>query len=227
MEKIDTNKLKKKMFLMFPLTAIILGLAFFLPAGTFNYWQAWLFMATLFIPFAFVASYLIKNDPELAERRMRFKEKVIAQKKIIDFSKLFFFIGILIPGFDYRYGWSSVPVWLVILSNIFILLGYFIVFLVFKENKYTSRIIEVEKGQKVISTGPYSVIRHPMYAGVILMFIFMPIALGSYWALIPFFPAIAIIIPRILNEEKVLLKGLKGYEEYTKKVRYRLMPGVW
>jgi protein-S-isoprenylcysteine O-methyltransferase Ste14 len=223
----DFRKLKLKVFFMFFLSAAILGLMLFLPAGTFDYWQAWLFLAVLFLPFLFVVSYLVKNDPALLDRRMRFREKVAEQKRLIDFSKIFFFFGFLVPGFDFRYRWSSVPSWLVIASDVIIFAGYMIIFSVFRENQYTSRIIEVERGQKVISTGPYSIVRHPMYAGIILMFIFMPIALGSFWALIPLSPAIGIIIPRLLNEEIVLSKELKGYEEYTKKVRYRLIPGVW
>lgn len=227
MVKNDVGKLKRMIFLMFPLGVIITGLILFLPAGSLNYWQAWLFMAILFIPAFFVASYFLKHDPKLLERRMRFKEKEIREKLIIKLTTLLFFIGFLIPGFDYRYGWSTVPVWLVIISDIIIFLGYLLVFFVFKENTYTSRIIEVEKGQKLITTGPYSVVRHPMYVGVILMFIFMPLALGSYWALIFFIPVIALVIARTLDEERVLLKDLKGYKEYMKKVRYRLIPGVW
>lgn len=224
---IDMGKLKRKIFFFFSLAFIVIGLMLFLPAGSLNYWQAWVFMATLLVPFIFVASYLLKHDPALLERRMRFREKEIQQKLIIKIANLFFFIGFLVPGLDYRYGWSSVPAWLVILSDALIFLGYLIIFLVFRENSYASRIIEVERGQKVIMTGPYSVIRHPMYAGVILMYLFMPIALGSYWALVFFVPVISIVVFRILDEEKVLLRDLKGYKEYTKKVRYRLIPGIW
>ena len=229
MEKknIDTATLKKKIFLFFPLGVIAIGLMLFLPAGSLNYWQAWLFMATLFIPAIFVASYFLKHDPELLQRRMKFKEKEARQKTIIKIANLLFFIGILIPGFDYRYGWSDIPAFIVILSDIIVFLGYMLVFRTFKENSYASRVVEVEKNQKVITTGPYSIIRHPMYAGIIPMYIFMPIALGSYWALIFFIPVIVLIILRTLDEEKVLLRDLKGYEEYTKKVRYRLIPGIW
>lgn len=226
-KKPNIGKLKRMIFLLFPLGIIVMGLMLFLPSGSLNFWQAWVFMATLFVPVIFVVSYFLKHDPALLERRMQFKEKEVRQKLIIKIASLLFFTGILIPGFDYRYGWSDVPVWLVILSDVVIFLGYAIVFLVFRENSYTSRIVAVQKGQKVITTGPYSVVRHPMYVGVILMYLFMPLALGSYWAMIFFIPAIALIITRTLDEERVLLKGLKGYKEYTKKVRYRLIPGVW
>lgn len=226
-KKTDIGKLKKMIFLFFPLGIIVVGLMLFLPAGSLNFWQAWVFMAVLFVPVIFVVSYFLKHDPALLVRRMQFKEKEVRQKLIIKLANLFFFIGFLIPGFDYRYGWSNVPVWLVILSDVVIFLGYAIVFFVFKENSYTSRIIEVQKGQKLITTGPYSVVRHPMYVGVILMYLFMPLALGSYWAMIFFVPVIALILARTMDEERVLLKGLKGYKEYAKKVRYRLIPGVW
>jgi len=224
---LSKENFRRKIFSFFVLGIIVMGLMLFLPAGSLGYWQAWLFMGTLFIPFIFVVLYFLKHDPELLGRRMKFKEKEAEQKIIIKITTLIFFAGFLIPGFDYRYGWSNVPTFLVILSDIIVFLGYMMVFFVFKENSYASRIIEVEKGQKVITTGPYSVIRHPMYAGQILMFIFMPIALGSYWALIFFIPVVVLLILRILNEEEVLSRDLEGYREYTKKVKYRLIPGIW
>lgn len=225
--KINIDKLKKKVFLLFILGIIVVGLMLFLPAGTLKYWQAWVFMCILFIPTFFVMFYFLKNDPGLLERRIKFKEKEVQQKTIIKIADLLFFIGFLVPGFDYRFGWSNVPTFLVILSDIIIFLGYLIVFFVFKENSYASRIIEVDKKQKVITTGPYSIIRHPMYAGIMLMIIFMPLALGSYWALIFFIPVIVLIIVRTLNEEKVLSGNLKGYKEYMKKVKYRIIPYIW
>ena len=172
-------------------------------------------------------SYFLKHDPEFLERRMRFKEKEATEKSIIKIAQLLFFIGILLPGLDHRYGWSDVPFWLVITSDIIIFLSYMLVFFVFKENSYASRIVEVEKEQKVIATGPYSVVRHPMYAGIIPMYLCIPLALGSFVAVVFFAPVIVVIILRIFDEERLLLKDLKGYEEYTKKVKYRLIPGVW
>jgi len=227
MEKLRLWELKKKIMLILPLGMIIVALMIFLPAGSSNYWQGWLFLATLFIPFLFVVAYLLKHDPELLERRMRTKEKEAGEKTMIRLTQLLFFIGFLIPGFDYRYGWSNVPTWLVILSDIIMFLGYMVVFSVFRENTYTSRIVEVEKNQKVISTGPYSFVRHPMYAGTLLMYIFLPLALGSYFALIPMIPVMFVVIIRIFDEERLLSKELKGYKEYCKKVKYRLVPGIW
>ncbi len=226
-KKSQVREIKKKIFLFFPLAIVVMMLVFFLPAGSLNFWQAWLFIGTLFIPFLFVVSYLLKHDPELLARRMHYKEKEAQEKKIIKIGQLLFFIGALVPGLDYRFGWSNVPVWLVILADIIIFLSYMFVFLVFRENSYASRIVEVEKKQKVITTGPYAIVRHPMYAGIIPMYLSIPIALGSYPALLFFIPAVSIIFFRILDEERLLLKDLEGYEEYTKKVKYRLMPGIW
>jgi protein-S-isoprenylcysteine O-methyltransferase Ste14 len=219
--------IKKKIFLLIPLILIVIGLMLFLPAGSLNYWQAWLFMGTLFVPFVFVASYFLKHDPGLLERRLRFKEKEAEEKVIIRIGQLLFFIGFLVPGFDFRFGWSNVPSWLVIASDAVIFLAYMLVFLVFKENSYASRIVEVDKKQKVISTGPYAFVRHPMYTGVIPMYLCIPLALSSYIALIFFVPVVIVIILRIFDEERLLLKDLEGYKEYTKKVKYRLIPSVW
>ena len=175
----------------------------------------------------FVVLYFLKKDPRLLERRMRMKEKEREQDILVKLSSLFFLAGFLLPGFDFRYQWSHIPIYLVLTADTVVFLGYVIFFFVMRENSYLSRIVEVEEGQKVISTGPYSVVRHPMYIGVLLMFLFTPIALGSWWALIPFIPMPVILALRILNEEKVLTKNLSGYEEYLKTVPFRLIPYIW
>ena len=180
-----------------------------------------------FLPLFFAVPYFLKNDPGLLERRMKMREKIGEQKQIILLSSIIFLVGFLIPGLDYRYQWSDVPVVLVLAADVMIFLGYSIAFLTLRENSFASRIIEVEPGQQVISTGPYAVIRHPMYAGVLLMFLFTPLALGSYWAMVVFIPLVVIIVFRILNEEEVLSRDLAGYQEYCSKVRYRLVPCVW
>ncbi|MFC1700366.1 methyltransferase family protein [Patescibacteria group bacterium] len=221
------KKLKKRMYFMFPFGFIFLAAMLMLPAGSLKYWQGWIFCGVVFIPVFFISCYFLKRSPEFLERRMKFKEKEIQQKAIIKVSGILFSIGFLIPGFDYRFGWSSVPIWLVVISDLIILAGYFLVFLSFKENAFAGRTVEIFKGQKVIDTGPYAIVRHPMYAGVVPMFLFMPLALGSFWAMLFFAPICAIIILRILNEEEVLRKGLPGYTAYCKKVRYRLIPFVW
>jgi protein-S-isoprenylcysteine O-methyltransferase Ste14 len=200
---------------------------FFWPAGTFWYWQAWAYMAILFIPMLGAFAYLIRKDPELLERRMRAKEKERQQKTITSVGSLFLLGTYLLPGFDRRYGWSSVPAVVALSADILVLAGYGLFLRVLKENRYASRIVEVEKKQKVITTGPYAMVRHPMYVAVMIMFVFTPLALGSYWAVLPALLVILVLVARILNEEKVLLAELPGYREYMQRVKYRLIPGIW
>jgi len=221
------KNIKIQIFLRFGCFPLVLGLIFFLPAGSFRFWEAWIYIGILFFPMLFVVLYFLKKDPGLLERRMRMKEKEKEQKILIKLSSFLFLAGFLLPGFDFRYQWSHIPIYLVLTADVVVFLGYVIFFFVMRENSYLSRIVEVEEGQKVISTGPYSVVRHPMYIGVLLMFLFTPIALGSWWALIPFIPMPVILALRILNEEKVLTKNLSGYEEYRKTVPFRLIPYIW
>jgi len=206
---------------------IVLGAMFLIPAGTFGYWEAWTYIAVLFIPMFFVFIYLIKNEPELLARRMKMKEKETEQKLIIKLSYIPFLIAFLLPGFDRRFGWSNVPAVVVVIADILVLISYGIFFLVLKENPYASRIVEVEPEQTVITSGPYAKVRHPMYSVVLTMYLFSPLALGSYWAIIPMIFIIPLIVARILNEEEVLVRDLDGYEEYIQKTRYRLIPGIW
>ena len=216
-------KLIAKVLILYP---AFIGVFLFLPAGSFRYYEAWIYSLALFIPMITTLLYLVKYDPKLLERRMRYKEKEEKQKLIIRLARLPFILGFLIPGFDYRFGWSDIPMAFVIAANVIVMAGYFFVFLVFRENSYTSRIVEVEKEQEVITTGPYSIVRHPMYTGTIVMFLFTPLALGSWWALIAFALWPVVLVYRIFDEERVLMKDLKGYKEYCEKTRYRLIPFV-
>lgn len=218
------SKMFLRVLVIFP---VCMGLFFFLPAGSFRFWEAWVYSVVLLIPMITTLTYLVRHDPALLERRMRLKEKEEKQRIVVRLARLPFFIGFFIPGFDYRYDWSQVSVPVVVVANIIVFLGYFMVFLVFRENTYTSRIVEVEKDQQVITTGPYSIVRHPMYTGTILMFLATPLALGSWWALIAFIFWPIVLIFRIFNEEAVLHKDLPGYTEYCQKVRYRLIPYIW
>jgi protein-S-isoprenylcysteine O-methyltransferase Ste14 len=200
---------------------------FFLPAGTFAYGEAWGYLAVLLIPMFVALHYLLRNAPDLLRRRMQMREKEAAQKLIVKLSYPYFLLAFVLPGFDYRWGWSHVPVLIVVIADILVALGYGLVLLVFRENRYASRIIEVAAEQTVISSGPYALVRHPMYLGVTVMYLASPLALGSYWALLPAAAIVPILVARIINEEAMLERELKGYREYMEKTRYRLIPGVW
>ena len=202
-------------------------LFFFLPAGTWNYWQAWVYMGVLITPMFFAMIYLIKNNPELLERRMRLQEKRSEQRLIVKVSLVFFLLAFILPGFDKRFGWSDVPMGLVIASDICILIGYLIIFRVMQINTFASRVIEVASEQKVIDTDLYSIVRHPMYVGAILLYIASPIALGSYWSVLPAIVIIPVIVARIKDEEAALDKDLAGYLEYKQRTKYRLIPFIW
>lgn len=206
---------------------VILLVLILAPAGTLAFWQAWAYIAALFAPVTLVLAYLLKNDPALLERRMRMKEKEAAQGVVIKLAWACLLLAILLPGLDHRLEWSHVPAVAVVAADVLVLLGYALIFLVFRENSYASRIIEVEQGQRVIATGPYATVRHPMYVGVLVMYLCTPVALGSWWAVIPALPLVPIIAARIRNEEKVLVAELAGYAEYMRTTRYRLIPGVW
>jgi protein-S-isoprenylcysteine O-methyltransferase Ste14 len=206
---------------------VAMGLLLFLPAGTLDYWQAWVYIVVVFTPVIFVGAWLLKNDPALLERRMHTRERQATQKVVIVVSLAWFVLAFVIPGLDRRFGWSNMPAGLVIAADAVVFLGYLVVVWVLRENTYASRVVEVTQEQKVISSGPYARVRHPMYLGTVVMYVFSPLALGSYWAIIPAALIIPILAIRIANEERVLANELKGYKEYMQKTRYRLIPGVW
>jgi protein-S-isoprenylcysteine O-methyltransferase Ste14 len=224
--------LKAKVIVQCMLTAVVVGAMLFLPAGTWKYWQGWIFLGLLIIPMVAASIYFVERDPQLVERRLQANEKVGEQKLIMRLAKLIFIAAFLIPGFDFRFGWSrrtfgAVPVWLMIFSGAIALAGYLMTYWVMGVNSYASRIIQVDKEQRVISIGPYRIVRHPMYLGGIISILFAPLALGSYWALPAFALVIPMIILRLLNDEKILRQELAGYSEYCQSTQSRLIPLVW
>lgn len=204
---------------------MILGIVIFLPAGTVHYWQGTILWSIFALLTLFITVYFGKKSPELLARRMHVKEKTTTKKPPAFFQLCF--LCYVIPGFDFRFHWSLVPVWLVIAANAVVFLGYVLILFVFRANRYAFTIVQVEDKQKVSDSGPYGVIRHPMYLGLILMVLFTPLALGSYWALISAFFIIPLNVIRIKGEEEVLLRELPGYREYCLKTPYRLLPGIW
>lgn len=211
----------------FSAAILSLGAMLFLPAGSFDYWQAWLYAASLFTPVLALGLYLSLRDPELLERRMRTRETELRQQRVVRLGLVFFLIGFLLPGFDRRFGWSQVPPALVVTADLVVLLGYGLFVWVLLSNRFASRVIEVAPEQPVIATGPYAVVRHPMYVAVLLIWLATPIALGSWWAILPFLAIIPILVARIGGEEAMLRRDLPGYAAYCERVRYRLLPGVW
>ena len=224
----DVKELKKTVIGKYSFIFLLLGLCFFLPAGTVLYWEAWLYISSIMLPILLVLRYLFKNDLEVLRRRMETGEQRKPQRLIKMFANSMILGIFLIPGFDRRYDWSSVPTWLVITADLVFIGGYYLFFLVLKENSFASRIVKVEKDiQKVITTGPYSKVRHPMYSAIFVMFGFTPLALGSYWALLSAFAMMLVVVFRIRDEEEMLIKELDGYAEYMKKTKYRIIPGIW
>jgi protein-S-isoprenylcysteine O-methyltransferase Ste14 len=209
---------------------IFLGLLLFLPAGTFDYWQAWAFIAVFFLCTAALTAYLAFYDPKLLERRMKAgprAETEPAQKIIITVAVGCIFATVLLPAFDHRFGWSDVPAWVVLLGDLLIVISYVGFFWVFRENTFGASTIQVTQDQRVISTGPYAIVRHPMYSAALILILAIPLALGSWWGLLMFIPSVAGLIWRLVDEEKFLSRNLPGYVEYKDKVRFRLIPYVW
>ncbi len=224
------NNLMVKTILGFLFLVLILALALFLSAGSLLFWQAWAYLMVFSVCVTLITAYLARYDPRLLASRVQAGPTAETQKsqQILQSLASLFFIGLyIVPGLDFRFHWSNMPVVLSLIADGIVALSLFIVFLVFRENTYTSATVEVVNEQKVISSGPYSLVRHPMYAGAFLLLLFTPPALGS-WVGIPFvLPVILVIIARLLEEEKFLAANLPGYEEYRHKVRYRLIPFVW
>ena len=213
------------LFLLFVMAALL-----FIPAWTLDYWQAWTFLAVYFVSSFTITLYLVKKDPRLLERRMSggpTAEKEPTQKLIMSFASLGFIGLIVFPALDHRFAWSHMPSYMAPVGDVLVVLGWLAIFFVFKENTFTSATIELAPDQKVISTGPYALVRHPMYAGALVMLLGIPIALGSWWGILVVVAMMPALLWRLFDEEKFLARNLSGYVEYQNKVRHRLIPLVW
>jgi protein-S-isoprenylcysteine O-methyltransferase Ste14 len=206
---------------------ILLGLLIFLPAGTLNYFGGWLLMGILFVPMLLAGIVMIFKSPALLEKRLNAKEKQAKQSLVVKLSGLMFLAGFIVAGLDYRFGWFPLPKAVSIVAAVVFLLGYILYAIVLKQNAYLSRTIEIQENQKVIDTGLYSVVRHPMYSATLIMFLAMPIILGSLYSFLIFLFYPFIIAKRIKGEEEFLEENLEGYTEYKQKVKYRLIPFIW
>ena len=220
-------KLLTEALFKFACGLILVGLLIFLPAGTICYTYGWLFVGLLFVPMLIAGLVMLFKSPDFLKKRLDAKEKQGAQKGVVAFSGLMFVAGFVVAGLDYRFGLSTMPTWVIITASVLFLLAYALYAEVMRENAYLSRTVKVEKGQTIVDTGLYAVVRHPMYAVTILLFLMIPLILGSWYALIAFAFYPVIIIVRLLDEEKLLKKELPGYAAYQKKVKYRLIPYIW
>ena len=206
---------------------LLVGLLIFLPAGTLVFAKGWLFMGLLFGPMFAAGLVMLAKSPEFLAKRLDVKEKRSAQQGVVKLSGLMFIAGFVVAGLDFRFGWSVMPRAVTVVAAVLFLLAYLLYAEVMRENAYLSRTIKVEEGQTLVSTGLYGIVRHPMYMATLLLFMVMPLVLGSWWALIPFAFYPAIIISRLKDEEELLTRELAGYIAYKEKVKYRIIPFIW
>ena len=222
---------KKKLFAQaiskYLLGVILVGTILFLPAWSFSYWNAWLFMGILFVPMFIAGIVMLGKNPKLLQKRLDAKEKEAEQKSVVASSGLMFLASFIVAGLDWRFGWTNMPNWMVWAATGLFLLSYVLYAEVLRENTYLSRTIEVQENQKVIDTGLYGIVRHPMYMATMILFLTMPLVLGSLYSFIIMLVYIPIIAKRIRNEEKVLEESLPGYKEYKQKVKYKVIPFIW
>lgn len=222
-----TKQLFIQAMIKFVAGVLLVEALIFLPAGTLQFWQGWLLMGVLFVPMFLAGLFLMVKDPDRLRRRLDAREKEMTQKNVLLLSGLMFIAAFVAAGLSFRFGFLRFPNWVSVLGAALFLLGYVLYAFVLKENAYLARTVKVEKGQKLVDTGLYGVVRHPMYAATLLLFLSMPLILGSILAFLVMLAYPFIIARRIQNEEEVLLRELPGYGAYQKKVRWRLVPGVW
>ncbi len=220
-------KLLLEALMKFTCGVLLVGLLIFLPAGTLSYLNGWLLIGLLFFPMLIAGFVMLARSPEFLKKRLDVKEKQGTQKGVVAFSGLIFIAGFLVAGLDFRFGWSAVPAWAVITASVLLLVAYAFYAEVMRENAYLSRTIKVEEGQTVVDTGMYGIVRHPMYAVSILLFLMIPLVLGSWYALIAFGFYPAVIVVRLKDEEELLVRELPGYADYRQKVKYRIIPFIW
>lgn len=222
-----TKELFFQAIIKFVLGVIVIGILLFLPAGSFQYWNAWLFMGILFVPMFLAGIVMMIKNPQLLKKRLYAKEKQAEQSLVVKLSGLMFVAGFVIAGLNFRFQWIILPDQVVWTGAVFFLLSYLLYAEVLRENTYLSRTVEVQEGQKVIDTGLYGIVRHPMYSATIVLFLSMPLVLGSVISFVIFLIYPVIIAKRIKNEEEVLAKELEGYAAYQKKVKYKIIPFLW
>ena len=220
-------KLLAEALVKFTCGSLLVGLLVFLPAGTVAYTNGWLLMGLLFVPMLIAGFVMLAKSPELLRKRLDAKEKQGTQKGVVAFSGLMFVGGFVVAGLDFRFGWSAMPAWVVAVASVLFLAAYALYAEVLRGNAYLSRTVKVEEGQSVVDTGLYGIVRHPMYAVTVLLFLMIPLILGSWYALIAFAFYPAIIVVRLKDEEELLTKELPGYTAYQQKVKYRLLPFIW
>ena len=220
-------KLLFETIIKFVLGIIMIGTLLFLPAGTFTFWNAWLFMGLLFIPMFFVGLVLWLKNKELLKKRLNGREEEKSQKTVILMTLVIFIVGFIIAGLDFKYNWTRLPIWVIFAGAVILLISYMLYIEVMRENTYLSRTVEIQENQKVIDTGLYGIVRHPMYMATTFLYLSFPIVLGSLIAFVIFLPFPFVLAKRIKNEEDVLENGLEGYKEYKQKVKYKMIPFIW
>jgi protein-S-isoprenylcysteine O-methyltransferase Ste14 len=227
MNTLDRSAVAKSAAVKVAAAWILLPLFFLATGGDLAWWNAWAYCAILLVPMTAFIVHMARHDPDFIVRRSTMREKERTQRRVLAFGTPLLLAALVIPGFDHRFGWSNPPLVVVVAALAVSLIGYLSILLVFLENRWAGRTIETYAGQQVISTGPYAIVRHPMYAGTSFLYVATPLALGSWWAVLPALAFIPVFVFRIRNEEEVLVRELAGYDEYRSEVRYRLVPFVW